>query len=83
MTTKAKRARSRTAPGGSLKRVVSPRRGQFYNGVEWLACWLLDNAEGETITEEQLRPWAAKAWEEHLKRANDQAQPQRDYDKRS
>lgn len=44
--------------------------GDFYNGIEWLACWLLDNAEGETITEEQLRPWAAKAWAEHLKRQN-------------
>ncbi len=41
--------------------------GDFYNGIEWLACWLLDNVEGETITEEQLRPWAAKAWTEHLK----------------
>jgi len=40
--------------------------GDFYNGIEWLACWLLDNAEGETITEEQLRPWAVKAWEAHL-----------------
>ena len=45
--------------------------GDFYNGVEWLACWLLDNVEGETITEEQLRPWAAKAWAEHLKGHND------------
>lgn len=44
--------------------------GDFYKGVEWLACWLLDNAEGETITEEQLRPWAVKAWEAHLKRQN-------------
>lgn len=44
--------------------------GDFYNGVEWLACWLLDNAEGETITEEQLRWWAAKAWEAHLKQQN-------------
>ena len=44
--------------------------GDFYNGIEWLACWLLDNVEGETITEEQLRPWAAKAWAEHLKRHN-------------
>jgi hypothetical protein len=38
----------------------------FYNGIEWLACWLLDNAEGETITEEQLRPWAFQAWNAHL-----------------
>ena len=60
------------ARASSLKRVVRPRRGQFYSGVEWLACWLLDNAEGETITEEQLRPWAAKAWSEHLKRSNKQ-----------
>jgi hypothetical protein len=44
--------------------------GEFYKGIEWLACWLLDNVEGETITEEQLRPWAAKAWKAHLKRQN-------------
>lgn len=42
--------------------------GDLYNGIEWLACWLLDNVEGEMITEEQLRPWAAKAWEAHLKK---------------
>lgn len=45
--------------------------GNFYNGIEWLACWLLDHAEGETITEEQLRSWAVEAWREHLKRQND------------
>lgn len=49
----------------------SKRMNDFYNGIEWLACWLLDNVEGETITEEQLRPWAAKAWAEHLKRHNE------------
>lgn len=43
----------------------------FYNGIEWFACWLLDHAEGETITEEQLRPWAVEAWHEHLKRMNE------------
>jgi hypothetical protein len=44
--------------------------GDFYQGIEWLACWLLDNVEGETITEEQLRPWAQKAWLAHLDRKN-------------
>jgi hypothetical protein len=44
--------------------------GDFYQGIEWLACWLLDHAEGETITEEQLRPWAQKAWFAHLDRKN-------------
>jgi len=44
--------------------------GDFYQGIEWLACWLLDNVEGETITEEQLRPWAQKAWFAHLDRKN-------------
>ena len=37
-----------------------------YKGIEWFACWLLDHAEGETITEEQLRPWAVEAWKAHL-----------------
>ena len=45
--------------------------GEYYQGIEWLACWLLDNAEGETITEESLRPWAVAAWHAHLKRQND------------
>lgn len=44
--------------------------GDCRNGIEWLACWLLDNVEGEIITEEQLRPWAVKAWRAHLKRHN-------------
>lgn len=64
-----KKARSSAAHG-------SGARGNFYRGIEWMACWLLDNAEGETISEEQLRSWAAKAWEAHLKRPNDQALPQ-------
>lgn len=34
----------------------------FYRGIEWFACWLLDNVEGETVTEEQLRSWAVEAW---------------------
>lgn len=46
----------------------------FYKGMEWFACWLLDNVEGETITEEQLRPWAVKAWQEHLKRMNPESE---------
>jgi hypothetical protein len=44
--------------------------GDFYNGLEWFACWLLDNKEGETITEELLRPWAYEAWQAHLKKQN-------------
>ena len=36
-------------------------KDDFYKGIEWFACWLLDNVEGETITEEALRPWAVKA----------------------
>jgi hypothetical protein len=30
-------------------------------GIEWMACWLLDHKEGETITEELLRQWACEA----------------------
>ncbi len=48
--------------------------GEFYSGLEWFACWLLDHAEGETITEEILRPWAYKAWQAHLKKQNAIAQ---------
>lgn len=41
--------------------------GNFYKGIEWFACWLLDHVEGEEITEEQLRPWSVEAWNAHLK----------------
>lgn len=44
--------------------------GDFYKGIEWFACWLLDNNEGETIYEERLRSWAADAWKAHLKQPN-------------
>ena len=38
----------------------------FYQGMEWLGAWLIDHAEGEIVTEELAREWAAKAWLEHL-----------------
>jgi hypothetical protein len=40
--------------------------GGVYSGIEWMAAWLLDHAEGETVMEEQLRSWAVAAWTEHL-----------------
>jgi hypothetical protein len=39
-------------------------RNTFYNGMEYFAAWLVDHAEGETITEELLREWAIKAWKQ-------------------
>ena len=60
-----------SVPAVDLPRLVVPSVGDnFYSGIEWLACWLLDNCEGEEITEEQLRPWAAKAREAHVFRHN-------------
>lgn len=53
-------------------------RCPVYDGIEWFACWLLDHAEGETITEELLRPWAMEARKAHLKRRNAQTQPSAD-----
>ena len=44
--------------------------GDFYNGIEWFACWLLDNSEGATIDESQLRGWAIEAWRAHLEKQN-------------
>ena len=41
---------------------------EFYNGMEWLAAWLVDHAEGETVTEELARQWAVEAWQEHVRR---------------
>jgi hypothetical protein len=58
------------ASGPSDATAGSSVGGEFYQGIEWLACWLLDNVEGETIAEEQLRPWAQKAWFAHLDRKN-------------
>ncbi len=50
--------------------------GEFYNGLEWLGAWLVDHAEGETITEELVRCLACEAWREHLKRQNDKQRKQ-------
>lgn len=36
--------------------------GSFYDGIEWLAAWLVDHCEGETVTEELARRWAIDAW---------------------
>ena len=59
-----------TAYGESDAATCSAVGGEFYNGLEWFACWLLDHKEGDTITEELLRPWAYEAWKEHLVRQN-------------
>lgn len=59
-----------TAHGDCRPVPCSAVAGDFYNGLEWFACWLLDHAEGETITEELLRPWAYEAWKAHLIRQN-------------
>lgn len=44
--------------------------GDFYNGVEWLAAWMVDNVEGHEVGEEELREWAAKAWLQHVEKQN-------------
>ncbi len=54
---------------------MSESKLDFYNGIEWFACWLLDHAEGETISEEQLRPWAQMAWREYLKQQKPNTTP--------
>lgn len=77
MATKTKRKQKRVAPPGD-----------FYRGMEWFACWLLDHAEGEIIMEELLRGWVTEAWcckegaEQRLERdtANDQAEPHRKHE---
>lgn len=53
------------------KREPCDASGEFYLGIEWLACWMLDHVEGETVTEELLREWATKAWREGKKRQNE------------
>lgn len=45
----------------------------FYLGVEWLACWMLDNVEGEIVSEEKLREWAGRAWARHILSQNAKA----------
>ena len=55
----------------SLNRLDMPRSQRelaFYNGIEHLACWMLDNVEGEEVTEEHLRRWAIEAWSKHRTR---------------
>jgi hypothetical protein len=39
--------------------------GSYDEGIGWFAAWLVDNAEGEVITEEMLLLWASKATIEH------------------
>jgi len=51
----------------SQQRVGRPREKDIYRGIEYFACWLLDNREGETVTEELLRQWASEAWLERKK----------------
>lgn len=70
MAKKSASKTTRSAARRSLQDVVRPREKNFYRGVEYFACWLLDNVEGETITEEQLRPWAQQAWLERKKGLN-------------
>jgi len=38
----------------------------FYNGIEWMAAWMVDNVEGEEVDELTLRQWAIDAWLLHL-----------------
>lgn len=44
--------------------------GEFYNGIEWMASWMLDNVEGEQVDEITLRQWAVNAWLLHLEKQN-------------
>lgn len=66
-------------PAVRVQRACSGATQDFYRGVEYFACWLLDNQEGETITEEVLREWATRAWRARKKRQNagDERQPPR------
>ncbi len=43
-----------------------PKADPFYLGVEWLACWMLDNVEGEIVSDEKLQEWAGRAWARHI-----------------
>ena len=67
---KKKTSKTDSAPAVDRAAPCCAVGGDFYKGLEWFACWLLDHAEGETITEELLRPWAQQAWMKHLKRHN-------------
>ena len=79
MAKKSASKTTRSAARRSVQDVVRPREKAFYAGVEYFACWLLDNAEGETVTEEQLRPWAQQAWLERKKGPNVRVSDPRPY----
>ena len=68
MPTKKKTSSKRNAAARSSVARGSAIGGEFYNGMEWLAAWLVDHAEGETVTEELARRWAIEAWQEHVRR---------------
>jgi len=44
--------------------------GDFYNGIEWMAAWMVDNVEVQKVSEEKLRVWATKAWLQHIEKQN-------------
>lgn len=51
----------------------SAARKNFARGLVWFAAWLLDNVEGDTVTEESLQQWGTEALREREKRQNDGA----------
>ena len=47
-----------------------PLANEFYLGLEWLGAWLVDHAEGETVSEELVVQWCNQAWAKHLLKPN-------------
>lgn len=78
MTTNNQETETETAPSElSISSGSAQHGGEFCSGIEWFGGWLVDNAEGETITEELLAMWAGKAWQAHVEKQNTPDQAQR------
>ena len=50
---------------------IKKLRKEVSDGFDYIACWLIDHAEGETITEENMQFWVSKA----IKSFNGHKQP--------
>ena len=71
MTTKNKETKTTPATKALPSSTGSlAKGGDFYNGIEWMAAWMVDNVEGHEVAEEKLCEWAAKAWLQHIKKQN-------------
>lgn len=55
--------------------LTSGSAASFFEGLTWMAAWLVDHCEGETVEELLVLKWADDALKEHKKRQNTTDEP--------